>query len=358
MAADRNLGDMLQLQSDIATAVASALKVTLLGDEAAKVEVGGTHSPAAFDAYLRASKAYFSIRSGKDSQTAIGQYTQAIRLDPNYALAYAARALAAANFADQWATTVSAVRSALDNAKADAHKSIALAPDLGEGHLAMARVYEDLLQFAPAVEEYGHALTLAPGSARVLRNYGRFSIFMGRSTDGLTALRRAVALDPLNVQSHGSRGLGLLNLRRYADAVIAFKDAVALDPTGVTLASAWLGHAYYLLGDLETARSYCETTGDLDTGQFCLAITYDKLGRHADAEKMLARARATNGDTTAVWYTWIYAQWGNTPRALDWLETAMRLRDPDLRQLKNPLLDPLRNEPRFQAIERALRFPN
>jgi tetratricopeptide (TPR) repeat protein len=87
-------------------------------------------------------------------------------------------------------------------------------------------------------------------------------------------------------------------------------------------------------------------------------MTYDKLGRHVDAETMLAKMRASNGDDTAYQYAEIYAQWGNTPKALEWLEVAMRLRDPGLEQLKtDSLLDPLRKEPRFQAIERALKFP-
>ena len=95
---DRDLGDVLKLQSDIATAVASALKVTLLGDLAAKIELGGTRNPAAFDAYLRASKAYFSSQNGEELQTAIAGYTEAIRLDPDYALAYADRSIAQSAF--------------------------------------------------------------------------------------------------------------------------------------------------------------------------------------------------------------------------------------------------------------------
>jgi TolB-like protein/tetratricopeptide (TPR) repeat protein len=357
---DRDLGDVLKLQTEIATAVAGALKVTLLGDEAAKVEVGGTRTPAAFDAYLRASKVFFNGNGGKDNEAAIARYTEAINLDPNYALAYAARALAAANFAEYFATTTSAVRAALDSAQADARKSIALAPNLGEGHLALARVFEDLLEFTPAFEEYERALTLAPGTARVLWTYGDFAIFMGRSSSGLTALRRAVSLDPLNSASHGQLGVGLLYLRRYAEAIAVFKDGQALDPDPrkAATASSWLGYAYYLNGDLESARDYCESRADLDDGQFCLAVTYDKLGRHPDAERMLAKARGSYGETAAVWYAWTYAQWGDTPQALDWLETAMRLRDGDLRQLKSPLLDPLRKEPRFRAIERELKFPD
>jgi tetratricopeptide (TPR) repeat protein len=90
----------------------------------------------------------------------------------------------------------------------------------------------------------------------------------------------------------------------------------------------------------------------------CLAIIYDKLGRHTDAEAILGKMKVDFGDPAAYQYAEIYAQWGNTSAALDWLEKAFRLHDDGLLGLKtDPLLDPLRKEPRFQAIERELKFP-
>jgi tetratricopeptide (TPR) repeat protein len=91
--------------------------------------------------------------------------------------------------------------------------------------------------------------------------------------------------------------------------------------------------------------------------QQCLAVIYDKLGRHADAEAELAKLKAALGDTAAYQYATIYAQWGNRAKALEWLETALRLRDPGLESEDRPAPGPLRNEPRFQAIERELKFP-
>jgi tetratricopeptide (TPR) repeat protein len=92
--------------------------------------------------------------------------------------------------------------------------------------------------------------------------------------------------------------------------------------------------------------------------QQCLAVIYDKLKKHADAEAELSKLKAEDGDTSAYQYATIYAQWGNLPKALEWLETALRLRDPDLENLKTDPLDPLRKEPRFQAVERELKFPD
>ncbi len=91
----------------------------------------------------------------------------------------------------------------------------------------------------------------------------------------------------------------------------------------------------------------------------CLAVTYYKLGRHADAEAELSKLKAAYGDVMAYQYAGIYAQRGDISKALEWLDTALRLRDSGLENLKtDPLLDPLRQEPRFQAIERKLKFPS
>ena len=82
-----------------------------------------------------------------------------------------------------------------------------------------------------------------------------------------------------------------------------------------------------------------------------------QLGRHAEAEAVLAKLKASQGDAAAYQYATIYAQWGKVGQALDRLETAMRLRAPSLVYLKtDALVDPLRKEPRFQAIERELKF--
>ena len=91
----------------------------------------------------------------------------------------------------------------------------------------------------------------------------------------------------------------------------------------------------------------------------CKAIIYQKLGRREAASVAMKRAAEQAGDAGGYQYAEIYAQWGENKAALDWLEKAMRLRDTGLPSLRvDPLMDPLRNEPRFQAIERALKFPD
>ena len=356
---DRDLSDVFALQTEIANAVASSLKITLLGDVAAKIEAGGTRNPGAFDAYLRASKAYRDYQNDRDLQAAIAGYTEAISVDPGYALAYADRSLAFQAFGRNFAA--GARRDNFDKAQVDSEKAIDLAPSLAAGHLALASLLEHSLDFIRAGHEYEKALALEPGNARLLGNYAWFAVLMGHTEAGVAAAHRAVALDPLNSNNHVALGEALVNAHRYRDAVAALTDALTLTPHDA-YANSWLGYAYYQAGDFQNARAAFESVQAADAGGnrlHGLAMAYDKLGRHADAETMLTQFRASNGDQGAVFYAMVYAQWGDTARALDSLEVAMRQQDPYLEYVKvNALLDPLRKEPRFHAILRELNFPD
>ena len=354
---DRDLGDVLKLQSDIAAAVASALKVTLLADTAARIEVGGTRNPAAFDAYLRASKAFISAHAAQAYLGVIAAYTDVIRLDSSYALAYAARSFAQSRYAGEFATGA-AIRDNFDRALADANRAIALAPEMVDGHLALGFYLETgALDFSEASKAYVQARELAPGSVRALRTSGYYAAKMGHFDAGVADLRRAVALDPLNPTSRDLLGTGLYAARRYDEAIAAFTEAVSLEPD-FPRPYAYRGLAYYELGDFSRARVSCEAKPAYWGSLWCLAVTYEKLGRRSDAQGALGKLEAAQGDAAAYQYSTIYAQWGDTRKALEWLGTAVRLRDPGLGFLKtDALMDPLRREPRFQAIERSLKFP-
>jgi TolB-like protein len=353
---DRDLGDELALQTEIANAVASALKVTLLADAAAKIELGGTRIPAAFDAYLQGSKAFHNRHETKDVESAITEYSVAIRLDPNYARAFVARSIAIGELESWWTTSDVTSESNWNRVRADASKAVALAPELGEGHMALAEGFIAALDFTRAIEEYERAVTLASGNAQVLRYYGLFATLMGRTDTGIAAARRAVLLDPLNRDSYGALAQTLSAAHYSQEAIAAYREASLLDP-GYSYPYRWASH--YALGNYEDARALCEARPDDWGSQVCLAVTYEKLGRHAAAESELSKYKAGNANHDD-WYQYaqIYAQWGDTAKALSCLEEALRLRHQALEYLKvDSLLDPLRKDSRFQLIDRALKFP-
>jgi TolB-like protein/Tfp pilus assembly protein PilF len=353
---DRDVGDVLQLQTEIANAVAGALEVTLLGDVRARIEIGGTRNPAAFDAYLRASQAFSTQHGPADDAKAIETFGDAIRLDPYYALAYTGRARALTAYAGDYATG-SAVRESLDRALMDARRALELAPGLAEGHWALARVFEFSLEFRQALVEYEHAASTGSGNARILGEYGRFATYMGKVEPGIAAVHRSVLLDPLSPRSHSLLAQALYFARRHQEATVAATEALRLDPERMP-DYAVVGLNRYLLGDLQAAIAVCARKSDEWGILLCQAVTYQRLGNHADAGAARKKLESTLGDASAYQFSEIYAQWGEPARALQWLETAQRRRDPGLSVLKmDPLMDPLRSEPRFQAVLQALQFP-
>lgn len=354
---DRNLSDVLKLQTEIATAVADALRVTLLTDTRAKIELGGTRNPEAFDSYLRATMASNVGGDAANYLNAIAAYTDAIRLDPNYALALAGRSFVESLYASQGAVGP-AVRESFEKALADGRAAVALAPELADGHLALAFYFANgALDFRQASPEFERARALAPGKASILGTYGLFAVTVGRIEPGLADLKRAAALDPLNVVSHFVLGRGLYWSRRYEEALAALEEAATLDASYLPIYE-YRGLAYYGLGNFEKARAACEPKPAYWGAQWCLAVSYEKLGRRADAEASLAKLKQLQGNSAAYQYATIYAQWGDAPKALEWLETALKVRDPGVTLMKDdPFMDSLRKEPRFQAIERELNFP-
>ena len=181
----RNLKDVLPVQTDVAGAIAKVLQVTLTGDDIAKIGSGGTSDAAAYEAYLRGEQRLIVSTDRKsDNAAALALFDQAIALDANYGLAQAGRARALDSLAIFHSDSKEreAVRS---QALAAAQRAVALAPDLGETHVALAiTLAYGLLDFRAAKPEFALALALAPGNARVQRLYAEYSSAMGHRRAG------------------------------------------------------------------------------------------------------------------------------------------------------------------------------
>jgi TolB-like protein/tetratricopeptide (TPR) repeat protein len=356
---DRDLGDVLKLQTEIATAVAGALKVTLLGDVAVKIELGGTRNPAAFDAYLRGLKLANIARAitPMECREPIDAFSEAIALDSNYALAYANRALITwdcVTNSTQWLHQINE-----DKARADAERAIALAPGLAAGHVALSWLESGLLNLRAADQACARALALAPGNDLVLYHCSLLAAYLGHPDAAISGARHGVELDPLNPLSHRALGDTLRYARRYDEAIAAYQASIAADPEHSAETYALRGLSYYLAGNLPLAQSSCEAKPDFFRSRVCRAVIYGRLGRQGDAAAVVAQITQQGGDAAAYQYAEIYTQWGERKAALDWLEKAVRLRDPGLVYTKtDPLLDPLRKESRFQAMLRELKFPD
>jgi serine/threonine-protein kinase len=358
---DRNLTDILKLQADVATTVAQQLEVRLVGDETAKIELGGTKNPEAYDAYLRGLQLNRKVDATEaDFRKSLAAFDYAISLDPNFAAAYARRA--STLDAVYYSTSDVSARVGLNQqARIAAERAVALAPQLGEAHHALAITYvrgaPDLTQ---ASREFNRSLALAPGSAWVQVNTGWFDCWLGHFESGVAAARRAVSLDPQNVRIRGVLGQILIYARRYSEALVVLQDAQAMAPDSHDL-EAQITSVLLASSQFEKARSACEAhSTPLDDGDrhYCLALVDHAESRKTDAERELEQFKTIAGDSAAFRYAEIYAQWGDKASALRWLGEAQQLHDAASVELRVDLfLDPIRDEPQFKVIEGRLNFP-
>ena len=354
---DRRLEDILRVQSDIAMSVAQQLRMKLSDDETAKIELGGTRVPEAYDAYLRGLRRFETEEDPKSS--ALEAAEQAIEFDPKYAAAYALKARALRSISMNNADTREAL--AQQSAKA-AERAVELASDLGEAHLSLGLAREGLRDYAGALSEFTRAVSLTPGSSRAQSSFARFLVDLGHNEVALAAARRAVGLNPQDYRAHNYVATVFVLARQYKDALAAGRAALEINPKGQA-ARDTLGIAYLALGEPDRARQVCEEirpspNEDIGVLHRCLALAYHALGRQKEAEMELTRFKALTGNSWAILYAGVYARWGDQVNALRWLATAEQTNDPSLVDLRVLwTLDPLRTAPEFQALVRRLNFP-
>ncbi len=357
---DRNMTGILSVQSDVATAVAQQLKVKLGSDAPEKMGVGNTQNPEAFDDQLRGQQLLATATEEGDYRAALEAFDRAIARDPQYATAYVGRGFALTNIV--LSTVNEATREKLGRQALEAaQRAVALAPGFGEAHSILAVTLQKvMLDYIGAAREFDLALSLAPGSAQVQRNFAFYAAEMGHFTQALTAARRAVSLDPQNAWSHVMLSHVFYFARQFAQAQAALQYAQNINPGNQEIGD-WRTAALLGAGQYQEAQQICESSATaIDDGgcYTCLAIAYHALGRQSDAERNLRQFQAQYGDSAAFWYAGIYAQWGDTEASLRWLKTAAQRRDPALQLLKQDWrFDPVRAHPQFEAIVTRLNYP-
>jgi len=353
---DREINDILTVQDEIALAATEALQLKLLGGNGQPVASSlRSANPEAYQAYLQAK--YFSARGQdkRDLDKELSYADQAIKLDANYAAAWAQRSQVLETMAG-----LSLIENAegFHGARQSAKKAIELDPNLAAGYMAMGMVQTNHdWDWEGAEDSFRRAGLLEPGSADVLGHRAYLTRTLGRVDKAIELYKEVIALDPLRANYHLALGYELYFVGRYEEARAALQRAQELNPQ---LSSLHLtrGKILFSEGHQQEALAEIESeTGDWEklSGE---ALAYYALGRREESDKALNKLIATHQNDSAYQIAEAYAYRGETDKAFEWLDRAYRQRDPGTPELKTgPLMKSLRRDPRYAELLKKMRLP-
>jgi TolB-like protein/Tfp pilus assembly protein PilF len=351
---DRKLTDIFSVESDIAKTIADTLKAKLTGSEQAAMSKKPTENSAAYELYLK-GRFFWNKRTGNDLKTAANYFQRAIDADPSYANAYAGLAqsyLLIPLFG------AGMPRDFFPKASDAARRAIELDETSAEGHAALANLYcMDDFNPPTSEKEFQRAIALDPNYATAHHWFSNsLLVTMGRFDEAIKEGKRAVELDPLSLIINADLGGTLMLSRRYDDAIAQLRSTLALDPN-FAYAHWNLGEALYLKGDSTGAIAEYEKAASLDNDpeiQALLARAYAETGKKEQALEILRKLSETAQHQFVRGYLFalIYIGLGDKTMAIRYLERCSEERENiDLNWIKvDPLLDPLRGDPRFEAL--------
>jgi TolB-like protein/DNA-binding winged helix-turn-helix (wHTH) protein/Flp pilus assembly protein TadD len=353
---ERDLTNVLALQSELARTIASEVQIQLTPKEQARLGNAHPVNPEAYEAYLK-GRFFWNKRNNEAIDKSIEYFNEAIRLDPGYAAAYAGLA-DAYNVTGCGRPAGLAMAEAGPKAKAAALRAVELDNNSAEAHAALGfekDCYEG--DRSAAENEYRSAIALNPNYATAHLWYS--SLLLGwRDQDGLDQIQQALRLDPVSPNINGLLGEYLMETRQFDKAVEQLRKTVELDPHQYN-SRMRLGLAYAVLRRYTEAEGELKKAEEISPGSLnrlgVLAYVYGLEGKQTEAERMLPeiKARAIKAGHPSV-VSLVYMGLGRKDEAILWLDKAYEQRDPYL-DLEDPLLDPLRSDPRFQDLERRVK---
>ncbi|HKO04390.1 MAG TPA: tetratricopeptide repeat protein [Candidatus Acidoferrales bacterium] len=352
---NRDVSDMFSVQNEVANAIAAEIRLQVTPAEKARLSDGLKISPEAYEAYLQGLVSW-NKRTPEGMRKSIGYFQQAIRKDPQFALAWAGLAN---GYSILSAVPTEAIRprEAMPKAKKAAEEAIRLDPASAEAHAALALVRHSYdWDWDGAEKEYQRAFSINPSSGTARHWHSLLLLARGRQREALEEIELARTLDPLSPVIPSTRVMALYFARDYDRVIEEARKALEVEP------DSWLLRYHYAQALAQEGRS-AEAISELKIGQrisggdplFTMALghAYGISGDRASAMQSLAelKAKAEKGHVPPLYFVPIYVGLGDADQAMRWLEKAYEERIDYLVFLNvEPMSDPLRSDPRFQQL--------
>ncbi len=358
---DRKLSDVLAVQQEITSAISTKLRERLSGETKAQVAKGGTSDPEAYQAYLKGLY-YWERRSPETLEKAKDYFNQAIQKDPGYAMAYVGLANYYVAVPDY---SPIPAREAAPKAKAAAEKALSIDSSSADAHAALAGALWTLFEFSAAEAEFRRTLELNPNLSNAHHWYGLFLSWEARHPEAITHLRRAIGLDPLNLQYQCNLGQVLHNAGQSDAAVEQLKKALDMDPN-FNYAHAELRQIYRDTGKYDLAMEEWKKSAAISNDPEEIAIAADSakvyaksgikaaVAREIEMRKELGKRRYQDPAEIA----YLYASIGDKEQAFAWLDKARAEKSSGVEPVKIVrALDQWHNDPRYIDLLKQLGLP-
>ena len=347
--------DILNVEDEVAKAVAHEIRVRLTTKQQAKLAQSYQVNPEAFDAYLQGHY-FFEKNTDKDTDMAAKYYERATQLDPSYALAWVGLSRTR-----NWQANVGLIPAEAGRrlAREAVERALALNPNLAEAYVQMGRIKLFIdFDWAGADASLKRAIALDPGNSDTVRAAATMPALVGRFDEALQLARRAVDLDPLNADSWEGLGEKEFFMGQLDKAAADTKKGLELSP------DAWpgpiqLSPIYLMQGRPQDALPEIELVRIAPYRATMYAIAYHALGRKKESDAALSELIKKYHASNPCQIAQVYAFRNQPDEAFEWLDRAFAQRDDDLIYTKVlPLLKNLHGDPRFSALLKKLNLPN